>query len=69
MAVKYHCFLGRIDRYLGLLPRRTVMKAIPLILLAIILFMYFNIMISAENPCSAFSSEQSFCNSDNYPPE
>jgi len=41
------------------------MKAIPLILLAALLFMYLNIEISSSNPCSVFSHNQSFCNSDN----
>jgi hypothetical protein len=45
------------------------MKAIPLILLAVILFVYFNIIISAENPCSVFSPNPSFCNSDYLEPE
>ena len=42
------------------------MKAIPLILLAIILFVYFNIYISSNNPCSTFSKDPSLCNSDNH---
>ena len=41
------------------------MKAIPLILLTIILFVYINIEIASHNPCSVFSTNQSFCNSDN----
>jgi hypothetical protein len=41
------------------------MKAIPLILLAAILFLYLNIEISSQSPCSAFSHNQSYCNSDN----
>jgi hypothetical protein len=42
------------------------MKAIPLILLSVILFVYFNMIISAENPCSVFSPTPSLCISDNF---
>lgn len=41
------------------------MKSIPLILLAVILFIYLNIVISSDNPCSSFSPTPSLCNSDN----
>lgn len=41
------------------------MKAIPLILLTIILFVYINMVIASHNPCSTFSPDQGFCNSDN----
>jgi len=40
------------------------MKAIPLIILAILLFLYINIEIASLNPCSNFSRDPSSCNSD-----
>jgi hypothetical protein len=42
------------------------MKAIPMILLVIILWIYLNIEISSQNPCSIWSANQSLCTSDNY---
>jgi hypothetical protein len=45
------------------------MKAIPLIILAILLFLYINIEISSSNPCSSFSQHQSLCTSDNIEQE
>ena len=41
------------------------MKAIPLIIIGIMLFLYINIEIASTNPCSNFSRNQSLCNSDN----
>ena len=42
------------------------MKAIPMILLAIILFVCLNIEISSQNSCSVFSENPNLCNSDNF---
>lgn len=39
------------------------MKELLLVALGIILFIYLNILIMAENPCSAFSMTQSDCHS------
>lgn len=41
------------------------MRTIGIILLAVILFVYIDIMISSQNPCSSFSATPSLCNSDN----
>jgi|APFre7841882793_1041355.scaffolds.fasta_scaffold00140_7 hypothetical protein len=43
------------------------MKAIPLILLAVLLFLYMNMEISSQSPCSSFSANPSLCTSDNHP--
>lgn len=41
------------------------MKTVGLILLALVIFVYMNIEIASNNPCSSFSHEQSLCSSDN----
>ena len=40
------------------------MKAIALIIIAVMIFIYINIEISAMNPCSNFSHNPGDCNSD-----
>ena len=42
------------------------MKATPLILLTAILFLYVNIEIESDSPCSVFAKNPSLCNSDNF---
>ena len=41
------------------------MKAIPLLILAALLWMIFNIEIASHNPCSQFAKDPWSCNSDN----
>lgn len=40
------------------------MKAIPLIILAAICWIYLQILIDEQNPCTVWSSTPSECNSD-----
>lgn len=42
------------------------MNALPLVIIAILIFLLVNIEIDSNNPCSSFSNHQSECNSDNY---
>ena len=41
------------------------MRVIGLILLGLLIFIYINIEIMAESPCSSFSRNPSLCSSDN----
>jgi len=40
------------------------MRLISIIILVVLLFIWFNIEISSNNPCSSFSRTPSLCNSD-----
>lgn len=43
------------------------MKAIPMIILAVLLWLYIQIWVSESNPCSVWSPTPSLCNSDMLP--
>ena len=42
------------------------MKEIALILIVLLIFIYINIEILEDNPCSTLSRYPSLCNSDNF---
>jgi len=43
------------------------MRTLAIIILGILIFVYIQIEVASENPCSSFSKNPSMCNSDNYP--
>ena len=43
------------------------MKAIPLIILAVLIWLYIQVAVAELSPCSVWSSTPSLCNSDMQP--